>query len=461
MTEASVTIRPQAGPQWDFASCTADIGIYGGAAFGGKTWSLLVEAVRPLQRAAFDAVIFRRTYPQITNSGGLWDASMEIYTHLGGKPKAGDLSWEFPSGHCVNFRHLQHEKDKLQWQGSAVPLLGFDELTQFSKGQFFYLLSRNRMYAGAPGRPYVRATCNPDPDSWVTEFISWWIDQGTGQAIPERAGAMRWMCRDGDRIVWGDSAQELLNQGLEGPKSVTFIPARATDNRLGLERDPGYLSNLKSLPLVEREQLLNGNWKIRACAGSYFRREWFGDPLPPHAIPKDYDDEVRYWDRAATVPSAQNPSPDGTSGLRVLRKGTQYFVTDEVWMQGTPGDVQRKIKETAILDDKRSSKGRCTVCLEEDPGQAGKADVATLIAALAGHRVETRRVTTKKSVRAGPVSTQVQHGNVKVGQGAWLSDFLQEIELFPEGIHDDRVDSLSGAFNYLTENMNSLTKGKF
>ena len=117
-------------------------------------------------------------------------------------------------------------------------MLCFDELTHFSAKQFWYMLSRNRTMCGI--KPYVRATCNPDPDSWVAEFISWWIDQETGYPIPERSGVIRYMVRVGDAIHWADSPAELAHHtmlddsGAEvpiPPKSVTFISAKLTDNK--------------------------------------------------------------------------------------------------------------------------------------------------------------------------------------------------------------------------------------
>jgi hypothetical protein len=72
------------------------------------------------------------------------------------------------------------------WQGAQIPLICFDELTHFRAHQFFYMVSRNRSTCGV--RPYIRATCNPDADSWVANFLAWWIDPETGFPIPERAG---------------------------------------------------------------------------------------------------------------------------------------------------------------------------------------------------------------------------------------------------------------------------------
>ena len=199
-----VVIEPQKGPQTAFLSSSADIAIYGGSAGGGKTWALEFEPVRHLSRAGFFAVIFRRNAVQVRNPGGLWDESMKIYPNIGGAPLQQPLEWTFPAGSKVKFAHLEYDNSVLDWQGSQIALIGFDELTHFTERQFFYMLSRNRSTCGV--RPYVRATCNPDADSWVASFIAWWIDQQTGYAIPERSGVIRWMVRINDKIhycgVW-------------------------------------------------------------------------------------------------------------------------------------------------------------------------------------------------------------------------------------------------------------------
>ena len=154
-------IQAQEGPQFAFLSSSADITIYGGAAGGGKSYGLLLDPLRYVHVPGFGAVIFRRTSPEITNQGGLWDTSQEIYPKVNALPRRTDLSWLFAGGARVRFAHLQHDKDKLNWQGAQIPYLGFDELTHFTEEQFWYLLSRNRSTCGVP--PCVRATCNPAP----------------------------------------------------------------------------------------------------------------------------------------------------------------------------------------------------------------------------------------------------------------------------------------------------------
>ena len=42
-------------------------------------------------------------------------------------------------------------------------------------------------------------------------------------------------------------------------------------------------------------------------------------------------------------------------------------------------------------------------------------------------------------------------GNMVMVNGVWLTDFLDELESFPQGSHDDQVDALSGAHEVLSE----------
>ena len=104
------------------------------------------------------------TSPEITNAGGLWDEANELYPAAGGKAVQDRLEYRFSPKSRVSFRHLEHEKDKLSYQGSQICYLAFDELTHFTESMFFYLLSRNRSKCGV--RPYVRCTTNPQP-GWV------------------------------------------------------------------------------------------------------------------------------------------------------------------------------------------------------------------------------------------------------------------------------------------------------
>lgn len=195
-----------------FLSSPADIVIYGGAAGGGKSYAILLEPLRHISNSRFGAVIFRQNSNQITNEGGLWDTSHEIYNHIPGAMglKTPRPRWIFPSGARVTFSHLERNEDVHKWQGSQIALIEFDELTHFTEHIFFYMLSRNRSTCGV--KPYVRATCNPDAESWVAKFIEWWWDPETGYPIPERSGVIRYMIRRDNQIHWGDTKEELYEK---------------------------------------------------------------------------------------------------------------------------------------------------------------------------------------------------------------------------------------------------------
>lgn len=380
----------------------------------------------------------------VRNQGGLWDTSMQIYANprLGGVPKETTLEWDFPTPSSVKFAHLQYESDVLSWQGAQVPLIIFDELTHFSRSQFFYMLSRNRSTCGI--KPYIRATTNPDADSWVREFIDWWIDPDTGLAIPERSGKIRYFIQLNDEIIWGES-KAALHEKYPGclPKSFTFISASIFDNKRLLDADPGYLANLHALPRVERERLLNGNWNIRPSAGLYFQKGYFE---VVNAVPAT-SQKIRYWDRASTKKTETN-DPDYTVGIKLEKDANNIiYVTDMVRIQESPLNVQNAIKNTATQDGISVRIG-----IEEDPGQAGVADADHLTRLLQGFNVKKNRVTKDKVTRSLPCSAQAEAGNIKVLHGTWNEAFFKELENFPEGKHDDIVDALSGAFLMINEN---------
>lgn len=439
----SGALGPQPGPQEDFLSTSADIAIYGGAAGGGKTFGLLLEPVRHIDNQHFGAVIFRRQAIQVTNEGGLFDNSFLVYPLVDGSPKLSPTrSWVFPSGAQITFGHLNTDSDVLNWQGAQIPLICYDELTHFTENQFWYMLSRNRSTCGV--KPYVRATCNPDADSWVAELVAWYIDQDTGYPIPERSGKLRYVVRVDGTLRWADSPRELLmDYPGSSPKSFTFIAATLADNKKLTESDPAYEANLRMLNRVERERLLHGNWKIRPTAGSYFPAYNVGF-LPTR--PTDVRVWVRRWDLAATEPSEVNPSPDASASILMGRRNDGRFVIADAFQLRKGAHIVREVIKNTAQQDKFNY-GRVITVLPQDPGQAGKEQAASLTAMLAGYAVKTVRETGPKETRAEPLSAQWQVGNVDLVEGNWNKEYIAQMSLFPtRGEHDDFVDASSGAF---------------
>jgi predicted phage terminase large subunit-like protein len=439
-----VELRPQPGKQEAFLKSSADVAIFGGSAGSGKSFGLLLEQLYDVNNGQFRSVIFRRTIPMIRQPGGLLDTSEQIFPLLGAKLNLSVLEWLFPGGATVKLAGMELEGDRYNWQGAQIALICFDEVQEFAESQFWFLVSRNRSMSGARSR--IRCTCNPDSDSWLRNFLAWWIDPDSGFPIKARSGVLRWFVRLGDELHWGDTKQELVeNFGADaGPKSVTFISARVTDNKILLEKDPAYLSNLKALPLVERARLLDGNWNVRASAGNYFRREWFGAPLA--SAPADIIARCRFWDRAASE-QRSGTDPDATCGV-LLGKDPRgvYYVLDCVKLFATPHAVETEMLRCAKLDGVET-----TIGYMQDPGSAGVAEAQAAARFLDGFNVRFSPASGSKEVRAKPVSAQCEAGNVKIVRGIWNDNFLRELENFPSGRHDDAVDALSGAHEMLHE----------
>ena len=392
--------------------------------------ALRYAALQPTK--GFGAVIFRRTSPQITQQGGLWDEASGIYPLAGGKSNKTYLAWEWPQhGTRIRFAHMQHDTDRFNWQGSQLAYLAYDELTHFTQEQFWYLLSRNRSTCGV--KPRVRATTNPDADSWVKTFLAPWVDDT--YPFPALGGEVRYFSREDDTIHWYRPEDTPPDHA----KSCTFIPAKLSDNPALLQRDPSYLANLMALPHVERQRLLYGDWAVRP-SGALFKRHWFEivDAAPT------LDRSVRYWDMAATE-AATGRDPDWTAGVLMGRVGADYYILDVAHERLTP-----KGNEDLLLHTAQRDGVRVKVCQEQEPGASGKAMVDRYRTLLAGYDVHAVRATGDKITRARPFSAQAEAGHVKLVRGSWNDAFLNELCAFPQvGVHDDQVDGASGAFGQL------------
>src|SRR4030067_251737 len=291
------------------------------------TFSLLMEPLRHIHVPDFRAVIFRRTYPLILKPGGIWDDSHKIYSHYpGAEPLLNPPRWTFPSGATVSFQHLEYDQTVYEFKSAQIPLIMWDQLEEFSEHQYWYLFSRNRSMCGV--KPYLRATCNPDAESWLAGFLGWWIDQDSGYPIEERAGKIRWMARAGDSIVCGNTAEDVIAKlGPDTlPKSVSFIPSVLDDHPALVRQDPGYRANLQMLTTVERERLLFGNWKIRPQAGLIFPRDlWqFCEAAPNNAR------WVRYWDKACLAKNAMILTRRGEIPIQSV-SSSEFVMTRNGW----------------------------------------------------------------------------------------------------------------------------------
>lgn len=229
--------------------------LYGGAAGGGKSDALVIEALRQVHIPYYKGLILRKTFPQLAE---LIDKTLNYYPRVFPKAKynAGNHTWTFPSGAKILFGAMQYTKDKVKYQGQAYDFIGFDELTHFLFEEYNYLFSRNR--PNGPGtRVYIRATANPGGvgHGWVKErFIT-------------AAPPMHTIWED---VTWRDQA------GAEhrARQSRIFVPSSVFDNPALLRNDPQYVQRLASMPEAEKNALLYGDWNT--FSGQVFI-EWRND----------------------------------------------------------------------------------------------------------------------------------------------------------------------------------------
>jgi predicted phage terminase large subunit-like protein len=434
-------IAPQEGPQTLFLSLTeVDIVIYGGAAGGGKSYALMLEPLRNVGDGRFRACTFRRTYPEISNPGGLWDISMEIYPHVGAVPRVSLCEWVFPSGARHTFAHMERENDKQKYLGAQFDLLQFDQLETFSASMFFFLVSRVRG-SGATKEPRVRASVNPpDPNSgmgmWVRELLAPWVDPRFPK--PAVACEVRYFLREEVDLKW-------LEEKAEGAMSITFVPATIFDNKILLQRDPGQLSRLNQLPYEDRQRLRDGRWEI-VRVGLMFHSEWFYDNIV-RSLPANMR-MIRVWDKAATADSLSEKSTAYSEGLKVGYSNGHYYLISEVHERLDGEALLKRMRQIALLDTYRVKQYE-----EKEPGASGKIvselnqrttfsgfDYEMLNPGKAGDKI-TRAKPAAAAAEAGLVHIYAS-GDPAVDR--WIAPFIEEVCMFPNGLKD-RADALAWA----------------
>jgi len=244
---------PNPGRQTEAYYSKADETLFGGQAGGGKSGLLLGLALTEHHAS----LLLRRTYPELEDS--LILQSFKCY----GDPNLYNKSqhvWNLEGGRRVRFGHLQHEDTIHRYQSAEFDLIGFDELTQFTRLQYEYLLSRLRTTRKGQRVRVVGAT-NPggEGNDWVMERWRAWLDEGH----PNRAqsGELRWYRRD-------DEGRDVECKSSDAnAMSRTYIPAPLEENRR-IDTE-AYRTRLSALPEPYRSQLMNGDWTAGLTDDAY------------------------------------------------------------------------------------------------------------------------------------------------------------------------------------------------
>jgi len=417
--------------------------LYGGAAGGGKSDALLIDALSFVGRgygSAYSAILFRRTFPELDLS--LIRRSRDLYPRSGGVYNESKRFWRFATGETIHFGHLEHENDVHQYQGAAFSRVAFDELTSFTQKQYEYLFSRVRSAAGVPCG--IRAATNPGNvgHDWVKRRFRPWVSRkAERKASPGQVLHFR-------KVNDADTECSRHDAGALGR---TFIPARLEDNAALTSRDPGYRARLDALDALTRAQLLGGDWD--AALG---KRDFYNSDLIRVLRQCPHSDEIvarcRAWDFGATAdgdPSAGVRLSLTTSGLIVIEHAVHFADAPDV--------VEARFAETARRDLELDA--RTQFSIPEDPGAAGKTVLSSFQRRHQGWVIYGVRPQKDKVTRFRPFSARALAGNVAVvDDGSWDAEgFHNELNNFPLWSHDDRVDATSDAYARLVASLGGET----
>lgn len=271
--------------------CPEDEILFGGSKGGGKSFALLLAALTQTNKKGYKAIIFRRTYPKLSE---LIDRAHQFFPYLGAKWMAKDYRWVFPSGASIKFAHCQNEEDKYIYQGHEYHFMGFDQLEEFTESIYMFLVAQVR---NPPEGVYkqIASTANPGGIGHAWVFRRFMVDPATNEEVPPG-----FVIKERFALPFDIAGKHLKGDLLT--RSRVFIPANVYDNKILLNNDPGYLTNLMQLPEQERKALLEGDWHV--FAGQYFK-EWsiarhVIDPVP---IPPNWL-RFRCMDFGSTAPLA-------------------------------------------------------------------------------------------------------------------------------------------------------------
>lgn len=388
--------------------------LFGGAAGGGKSDTLLYAALQYVCVPGYSALLLRQTYPQLSGPDGFIDRCNDWLSGSGAKYSATHKRWTFPSGATLSFDHCERDEERYKFQSFAYHFVGADELTQWKTDRVYRYVGFSRVR-----KPAQQTGMRACPNCGMT-----------AADVPLRTRAATNPGGPGNNWVY---ERFILNKGDERK----FMPSRISDNP-SLDAE-AYIKGLNELDSIERARLLDGNWDIRE-EGGLFKEEWFN---VTGNIPEGLK-LVRYWDLAATV-KTKNNDPDWTVGALVGMKDGRYFILDIKRLRGTPYDVEQTIRRCAEIDGIGTA-----IRMEQEPGSSG-VNVIDHYAreVLPGFNFKGVRSSGSKQERASVFSAASEAGNVFMIRANWNSVLIDECSVFPYGAHDDQVDAVSGAIQAL------------
>ena len=382
--------------------------LYGGAAGGGKTDCLLMAALQHVHLSQYKGVVIRRTFPQLVGEDGILTRARSWgWAQRGAVWRDRESMWVFPSGARISFRHLDLEKHKDDYQGKELHFVGIDEITQWSDPSVaLYPATRLRRneQAQVEGIPLrLLATANPG---------------GAGHGWVKR----KWVA--------------------PGEAGHRFVSARIEDNPYIDATE--YRARLREQGDLLYRRLALGDWD--AEQGTMFSAGWF------RVVKAAPTSGVRWAHSLDLATSAKTRADQTASGFVGLGPdGTIYIDDIQAWRAEWP-ESRARIKARILARP-------CEVLIEAIGGFQIAAQDLQGDPALVGAAIRAVKHKGDKVSMAAPWAARAEAGRVCLVDGAWVSDFLDELSAFPGGSHDDRVDVVSQAIAHLAVPQGGLAVG--
>lgn len=256
------TVRPQEGNQWAFVESSATECALLGQAGGGKSYGLNLDYLYDYQKPAHNGIIFRKHYKDLED---LIAKQYRIFPPLGGKFREKDHVWLFPDangregqGGRLWMSYMDKEKDVFGYLGWEFSWIGWDELPQFSRMPYLFMMSRLRCMDSSILKR-VRSTGNADGPG-----VNWVWDRFV-KALPE--GAVDYFTMRNGKDV--KVSAEL------GVSRQWFFSTREQNKKL-MEADPEYEKNLDLLPNERLRQAYKfGKLIIQDQPDQLIKTEWW------------------------------------------------------------------------------------------------------------------------------------------------------------------------------------------
>lgn len=261
-------------------------------------------------------------------------------------------------------------------------------------------------------------------------------------------------------FVQKDIPEEALRLFEEAEKDldrelVEYFFGSIEDNKQNL--DPGFYASMVAAyaddPYLKKQEL---DGLFVQAGGTLGDRHWFDDKVLTE-IPEEFviRKRVRYWDLAATekkVVKRRKLDPDESVGTLMAWNGSQKFII----MNQISGFWEWMELKEVILDVALADGPAVEIRIEQEPGSGGKNQVAEIknylkekitekLGYFPAYQIKEHIPSGDKIQRANIWFAEAKRGLIYLLKGDWTEKFLAQVDGFPGGRYDDKVDSVSGA----------------